>query len=265
MRSNNNLFHNAPTIPPTDQGGSFHFSDPPIASSFGGMGLPAGVESLIRSHDVQVQSSEICPKNLIIFDQTDNRRQIMFHPTFESHIYHAGLGFGAQLNHPSLNFSSPMNHPRFNFRAPSFQNIAEMHDENNMEKQISSYEEENSEDIDALLSLDSEDHEDSDDEEVSTARTDAKRGSTSPESCSNYKPPLKRCKLSCSKESSASDGASTGRKSKKIRKMVNALRGIIPGARRMSTVTVLDEAVRHLKSLKLEVKRSGFENIKSYI
>jgi hypothetical protein len=42
-----------------------------------------------------------------------------------------------------------------------------------------------------------------------------------------------------------------------MKKMVRTLKGIIPGGDRMDTPAVLDEAVRYLKSLKVEVKKLG--------
>ncbi|KAF9625457.1 hypothetical protein IFM89_023052 [Coptis chinensis] len=45
-----------------------------------------------------------------------------------------------------------------------------------------------------------------------------------------------------------------------MKKMVKALRSIVPGADQMNTATVIDEAVTYLKSLKVEVKKHGLGN-----
>uniref|UniRef100_A0A0A9FEC5 BHLH domain-containing protein n=1 Tax=Arundo donax TaxID=35708 RepID=A0A0A9FEC5_ARUDO len=51
-------------------------------------------------------------------------------------------------------------------------------------------------------------------------------------------------------------GGGGGEKNKeRVKKMVRTLKGIIPGGDRMDTPAVLDEAVRYLKSLKVEVKK----------
>lgn len=78
-------------------------------------------------------------------------------------------------------------------------------------------------------------------------------GCSSLDSCSNYEssPPAKKMRRkmwSCN---------GSERKRLKMRKMVMALRGIIPGANQMNSVGVLDEAVRYLKSLKVEVQKLG--------
>ena len=51
------------------------------------------------------------------------------------------------------------------------------------------------------------------------------------------------------------------KKRERMKKMVKKLRGIIPGGERMDTPAVLDEAVKYLKSLKVEVKKlQSFKN-----
>uniref|UniRef100_A0A0A9FRA7 BHLH domain-containing protein n=2 Tax=Arundinoideae TaxID=156631 RepID=A0A0A9FRA7_ARUDO len=42
-----------------------------------------------------------------------------------------------------------------------------------------------------------------------------------------------------------------------MKKMMRTLKGIIPGGNQMDTPAVLDEAVRYLKSLKVEAKKLG--------
>ncbi|KAJ0455739.1 putative transcription factor bHLH family [Helianthus annuus] len=51
-------------------------------------------------------------------------------------------------------------------------------------------------------------------------------------------------------------------KREKMKKMVKSLRGIVPGGNaEMNTVDVLDEAVKYLKSLKVEAHKMGFGNL----
>jgi hypothetical protein len=91
---------------------------------------------------------------------------------------------------------------------------------------------EDTDEIDALLSSE-------EDDVVSTGRTPGYRDGSSPDSCS-------------------SEHTSGGRKKKeRIKKMVRTLKGIIPGGNQMDTPAVLDEAVKYLKSLKVEVKKLG--------
>ena len=103
---------------------------------------------------------------------------------------------------------------------------------------------EDTDEIDALMST--EDGEDEDDVR-STGRTPGCRAGGSPDS-------------TCS-----SAGCGAGRKheaggekkKERMKKMVRTLKGIVPGGDRMDTPAVLDEAVRYLKSLKVEVKKLG--------
>ncbi|KAF9619356.1 hypothetical protein IFM89_006543 [Coptis chinensis] len=50
---------------------------------------------------------------------------------------------------------------------------------------------------------------------------------------------------------------------RRMKKMVKALRSIVPGADQMNTATVIDEVVTYLKSLKVEVKKHGLRNFKN--
>ena len=132
------------------------------------------------------------------------------------------------------------------------------------EREISSSLKEDSDDIDALLSLEEEDEDDYDADEVSTARTYGNYGSSSPDCCSTYGSKPRRNGSSSVKKSSGSGSTSNGEmKQQKMKKMVKALRGIVPGGDQMNTVDVLDEAVRYLKSLKVEVQKLGVGNLKN--
>lgn len=216
---------------------------PPI---FGGTVLPSGTTIPFQSlHGFQFQPSEACPKNFIIFDRTDNRRQIMFHPAIGGKFcYAAGQNDVA---------------PHYGDSAYVGFDVAD-----NEQREVTSSLKEDSDDIDALLSFDEEEQDESDEEEVSTARTDVNRGNNSPDSCHNYEstPPRKKRVTSLKKNSGGNvndSGCNNERKRLKMRKMVRALRGIVPGANQMNmnTVAVLDEAVRYLKSLKVEMQKLG--------
>lgn len=215
----------------------------PVASSYGAE-LPHGAKHMKHYHGIQFQPSEVCPKNFIIFDQTDHRSQIMFHPA----IAH-------KFNSPNLNMGAAYAHGNFVGA-----------ERNNEVGEISSPMKEDSDDIDALLSLEGEEeHEEYDEEEVSTARTYGNYGSSSPESCSNYgKKSRKKNRSSSSVQRSAggdSSNVDSDVKRQRMKKMVRALRGIVPGGNQMNTATVLDEAVQYLKSLKVEVQKLGVGNL----
>lgn len=107
---------------------------------------------------------------------------------------------------------------------------------------------EDSVEIDALLSMDDEyddvvddgggGDDDDNDDVMSTGRTPG-----SYNSC-------------CSSPDSACSTLAT-RKKARVKKMVKALRGIVPGGEQMETPVFLDEAVKYLKSLKMEVSKLG--------
>ncbi|KAI3682983.1 hypothetical protein L1987_83413 [Smallanthus sonchifolius] len=112
---------------------------------------------------------------------------------------------------------------------------------------------EDSADIDLLLSSDSEEEE-YEDEEFSTARTTHENdASDTADSCS-LKP--RKPNLGLSSFSHKSCGSSE-RKRDKMRKMVNSLRRVMPGENRMNTIAVIDEMVKYLKSLKVELQKVG--------
>ncbi|CAN6244143.1 unnamed protein product [Urochloa humidicola] len=99
---------------------------------------------------------------------------------------------------------------------------------------------EDTEEIDALMGT--EDGEDEDDVR-STGRTPGgcDRGGGS----------------SSSPDSACSSGGERRKKKERMKKMVRTLKGIVPGGERMDTPAVLDEAVRYLKSLKVEASKLG--------
>ena len=242
MQRNHQFYPERKAPPPEYQVGNNHMHVP-VASAFGA-GLPPDGNPLKHFHGFEFQPSEVCPKNFIIFDQTDHRSQVVFHPA----IAHK---FGS----PGLNTGTPCVQGYFGGK-----------EGNNEVGEISSILKEDSDDIDALLSLEEEEQDEYDEEEVSTARTNGNYGSSSPESCSNYGSKAKKNRSSSSVQKSSGSGNSScnsERKRQRMKKMVKALRGIVPGGNEMTAVTVLDEAVHYLKSLKVEVQKLGVANLKN--
>jgi len=240
MQRDPQFFPRKPMVPLANQVGGNYIN----GTTFGGTVSPQGVEHR-PLNGVEFQPSEFCPKNFIIFDQTDNRSQIMFNPAVAPKFCYPGL----------------------NIHSSYIQDIVQKKDARNEETEISSSQDEDSDDIDALLSFEEEEQEESDEEEVSTARTYGNYGNNSPDSCSNYGSKPSKSRLpSLQKSSGSGSGSSCSkeRKRKKMMNMVKTLRGIIPGGgSRMSSVAVLDEAVRYLKSLKVEVQNLGVKNLKN--
>ncbi|XP_078445834.1 transcription factor bHLH144-like [Wolffia australiana] len=150
---------------------------------------------------VELQATNTCPRNYIIVDQTDSRSRIMFHPALAPKAGYQGFATGAAG--PSFEPSHGRAH-----RAPS----------------STPSHKEDSDEIDALLSLTEEEVTEEEDDVTSTGRS-------SPEPCRGKK------------------------KKEKMKKMVKKLRGIIPGGDQMDAPAVLDEAVKYLKSLKVQVKK----------
>ncbi|KAL4561692.1 hypothetical protein LXL04_033863 [Taraxacum kok-saghyz] len=167
--------------------------------------------------NVDFQPSKICPRNFIIFDQTDNRSQIMYNPG----------------------------------TAPGY-----MRNDVNAPRQDPSIMKEDSADIDLLMSFEEEEEEDEEDEEeVSTARTHGNDETDTADSSSTRLPEKGRGRgLGLSMASCKASGISD-RKRREMKEMVDSLRGIVPGSKRMNTVDVLDEAVKYLKSLKVELQK----------
>ncbi|XP_073061287.1 transcription factor bHLH144-like [Primulina eburnea] len=183
----------------------------------------------IPLHNVDIQTSDACPKKFVIFDRTHDRSQIMFHPNLSSKLFHPGHDVAASI----------------------FQDNLDAKYSNNERDNMSPLKED-SDDIDALLSTEYDDN--YDDDMVSTARTEAIYRCDSPDSCSNFKSISMKSRPHFLKSSGSH---CHGKKRNRTRKMVNALKGIVPGADHMSTVAVLDEAVRYLKVLRVEVQKLG--------
>lgn len=226
MHSDHPFLSRKPMLPLGDQVG-YYMQNGPISSVFNGL-VPSGINIKPPApfHNLDINPSDACPRNFIIFDQTNNRSQIMYHPEINSRMFHPGFGVETSLLQENI-----------------------VPNDTNDEGKLSSELKEDSNDIDALLSTEYEDDEESGDE-VSTARTNAIYECSSPDSCSNYETGSRK-RLSLYKK------RGNEKKRERMRKMVKALRGIVPGANQMSTVAVLDEAVRYLKSLRVEVKKMG--------
>ncbi|RLN08290.1 hypothetical protein C2845_PM11G13100 [Panicum miliaceum] len=191
-----------------------------------------------RQHDfpapltgLEFQPSDTCPRNYVIFDQTYDRSRVMFHPSLASNL---GGGYGYD-DHRCYGYDQA---------CAAGKGAACNSDGGGSVRQ-----KEDTDEIDALMST--EDGEDEDDV-VSTGRTPGCRGAggSSPDST---------CSSGGYGGSGRKQEAGGGGKKKKerMKKMVRTLKGIIPGGERMDTPAVLDEAVRYLKSLKVEVKKLG--------
>lgn len=198
-----------------------------MASIFAGKTFPLGSVPLVPLSGVEARPFEAGPRNFIIFDQTNEISQ-MFHTSIGATLCYTGAKVEATGEDTFLKRIT----------------------DNDM-KEITSSWKEDSADIDALLSIDWEENE-YDDEEISTARTNMNSGCKSPDSCSNYDSPPRKFR-----KTTSSDGKIRERKSQRVRKMVQVLKGIVPGATQMNTVAVLDEAVQYLKSLKVEMQKLG--------
>ncbi|KAK7319287.1 hypothetical protein RJT34_04006 [Clitoria ternatea] len=213
------------------------YMHPPLASVFDAV-LPPGVRQITPFERFKLQPSDVCPKNFIILDQTDQQSKIMFHPAM----------------------TYKFNSPGLNVHAACTQDFGK-NEVNQMETELSSPFEEDSNDIDALLSLGMDElEEDFDEEEVSTARTDENYESTS-DTCSSYYSNSRKKRLSSSfaqKSSGTRANSNSERKHQEMKRMVRILRKIVPdGGNQMDAVSVLDEAVKYLKSLKVEVEEFG--------
>ncbi|TYG68575.1 hypothetical protein ES288_D05G163800v1 [Gossypium darwinii] len=212
----------------------------PVPSAFGTV-FPPCAKPLPPLHGIEFQPSEVCPKNFVIFNQNDHRNQIMFNPAVANKFNGHGL----------------------NVFATYLDGKYDIKDVNDAEKDTSSSLKEDSDDIDALLSSEEEEQEDYDEEEVSTARTSGNYESDSDSHSAYGSKPRKNSSCSSTLKSSGSGFGTDPKKRLKMKKMVKVLRGIVPGADQMGTVAILDEAVRYLKSLKVEVKKLGVENFKN--
>lgn len=215
-----NITHNTP------MGG--HYTYGPQLTPAVGLALEGNQEVPSLLDRFEFQPYENCPKNFVIFDRTDNRSRVMFHPTLAH-----------KLSYPKSNILATMTHD-------DGKGIDRKNENNDT---FSSLLKEDTKDIDALLSYD-EDKEEDDDDVVSTDRTPGSWGGSSPDS--SYSVKMK----SASREP-FSGSPSSKSKREQMREMVEALRRIIPGGESMDTLTIFNEAVVYLKSLKAEVEKLG--------
>ncbi|GMI91642.1 hypothetical protein like AT1G29950 [Hibiscus trionum] len=237
MQSHQQFYYPPKAVPTyADQVGD-NYRNIPVASAFGTV-FPPCAKPFPPLHGIEFQPSEVCPKNFVIFNQTDHRHQIMFNPAVANNLN--GHGLNGLANYVDGRFV-----------------IKDVNDE---EKETSSSLKEDSYDIDALLSLEEEEQEDYDEEEVSTARTYGIHESDSDSRSAYGSKPRKNSSCPSPLKSTGSGGFCDPEKRLKMKKMVKVLRGIVPGADEMGTVAVLDEAVQYLKSLKVEAKKLGVES-----
>ncbi|TYJ13304.1 hypothetical protein E1A91_A10G042700v1 [Gossypium mustelinum] len=213
----------------------------PVASAFGPV-FPPCAKPLPPLHGIEFQPSEVCPKNFVIFNQTDNRNQVLFNPAITNKFHGNGLNVFANYNDGKY----------------------ERKDVYDVGEETSSFLKEDSDDIDALLSSEQEEQVEYDEEEVSTARTFGNYEFDTADSRSAHgsKPKKNKSSSYTLKSSGNSSCCDPEIKRLKMKKMVKVLRGIVPGADEMDTVAVLDGAVRYLKSLKVEVQKLGVGNFK---
>ncbi|XP_059665285.1 transcription factor bHLH144 [Cornus florida] len=231
MHCDHQVLHQEPVVPLSNQVRGSYMDNEPVMSTFGGIDLPPGVKHPRPFHGVEFQPFEFCPKNFIIVDQTDKRSQIMFHPAAAPKFCYPGL----------------------NLHSSCFQDNGDRNDAHNEVREISSLLKEDSDDIDALLSLEEVEEEEYDEEEVSTARSHENCELDSADSCSTYGSKTIKGRLS-----SLENFSSSGRSFNSERKRQNMRTRNHPGGgNRMSTIAVLDEAVRYLKSLKVEAQKIG--------
>lgn len=195
------------------------------ASSFDNLFPPC---AKLPFHGVELQPSSVCPKNFVVFDQTYDRSQVMFHPELTPRLVNSGLASSFQNE----------------YVAGGYGNYGQQ------EVSSSSSHQEDPNEIDALLSTDEDDD---DDDESEDGGDSEEVSSTARNSSSGYNSSRKKQSLSGSASSSNNDGK--GRR--KMKKMMGVLRRIVPGGEEMNTASVLDEAVQYLKSLKLEAQKLG--------
>ncbi|XP_062223428.1 transcription factor bHLH144-like [Phragmites australis] len=180
-----------------------------------------------RAHDfpaplngLELQPSETCPKNYVIFDQTCTKSRVMFHPSLAHKLGGSSACYGGGGDAHDVGKGA-------------------YRDNNDYDDSCSVRQKEDTDEIDALLSSEDGDE----DDVVSTGRTPGYRDGTSPDS-------------TCS-SSYGGGGGKPRPKKDRMKKMMRTLKGIIPGGNQMDTPAVLDEAVRYLKSLKVEAKKLG--------
>uniref|UniRef100_A0A0D9WQH8 BHLH domain-containing protein n=1 Tax=Leersia perrieri TaxID=77586 RepID=A0A0D9WQH8_9ORYZ len=230
-------------------GGGYYTSD-----SYTAAAAPAAYEDPLtgglRQHDfpapltgLEFQPSDTCPKNYVIFDQTYDRSRVMFHPSLANNFGNSGGG-GGYDHHHCYGFDQD-----YAGGKSAYYGVEE--DDGGG---CSIRQKEDTDEIDALMST--EDGEEEDDV-LSTGRTPGCRAGGSPDStCSSgYGVSTGASRSDCCGGRKVDGGGE--RKKERMKKMMRTLKGIIPGGDRMDTPAVLDEAVRYLKSLKVEVKKLG--------
>ncbi|CAO2165621.1 unnamed protein product [Urochloa humidicola] len=201
------------------------------------LGVPSGMTSPQFQSQLGVfefQPSEACPTNFIIFDHTDDKGRIVYHPALVS-----------KLNPTNIN-AFPC-HGEVICRSSG-------QDNGNLEQHASSFKED-TEEIDALLNSDGDSDED---DVISTGR--------SPDPldigpCESSSPPRFKKMRHFSGKSSVFNGSMENATHEEIKEMVTILKGIIPGADQLDIPDVLEEAVRYLKFLKLEAEKLGMAGI----
>ncbi|KAK1610069.1 hypothetical protein QYE76_033742 [Lolium multiflorum] len=206
-----------------------------------------------RQHDfpapltgLEFQPSDTCPKNYVIFDQTYDRSRVMYHPSLANNFGSSG-GYDQHCNNNNGGYDQ-------NYVGKSTYYGGGGDDGGG---ECSIRQKEDTDEIDALMS--SGDGEEEDDV-LSTGRTPGCRGGGSPDStCSSGYV----VSVSPTGNNATGNGGGGERKKDRMKKMMKTLKGIIPGGDRMDTPAVLDEAVRYLKSLKVEVKKLGVRGSRS--
>ncbi|OEL17308.1 hypothetical protein BAE44_0021676 [Dichanthelium oligosanthes] len=202
------------------------------------LGVPSGMTSpQIRSPlgVFEFQPSKVCPRNFIIFDHNDDKGRIMYHPALVNN-----------LNPTNIN-AFPC-HGEVVCRSSGLDNC-------NLEQHASSFKED-TEEIDALLSSDEE----SDEDDVMSTGRSPDPMEIGP--CESSSPPRFKKMRHFSGKSSVFNESMENTTHEEMRKMITVLRGIIPGADQLDTPDVLEEAVRHLKLLKVEAEKlrvAGFD------
>ncbi|KAL5224560.1 hypothetical protein ABZP36_011199 [Zizania latifolia] len=188
-----------------DSGGRYYASDP-YAGGRRQHDFPAPLDGL------ELQPSDTCPKNYVIFDQTYDRSRVMFHPSLANNVGNSGdydnrcYGFDQDYAGKS-----------------AYYGVGDGGGE--------------------------------EDDVLSTGRTPAGcRGGGS----AGYGVSTGASRSDCGGRWKL-EAAGGERKKERMKKMMRTLKGIIPGGDQMDmdTPAVLDEAVRYLKSLKVEVKKLG--------
>ncbi|KAJ0961260.1 hypothetical protein J5N97_000760 [Dioscorea zingiberensis] len=193
-------------------GGYNHLGDGGTYGAFAapsfGPAVPAGRHDFPGPlmNGFEFQPMETCPKNFIIFDQTDNKSRVMFHPALAH-----------KFCYPSSNIDPSLPHE-----------IGKSHD-NTIDNQgkLSSTMKEDTEEINALLSSEEEEEDgvEEDDDVISTGHTPCNWSSSPRHSSSSMAGSTsQKSKSSPSAQSSFSSNASSGRKRERMRKMVKALR-----------------------------------------